>query len=82
MGQKLPRDISADDLIKVLRKHFHYEIARRKSSHIRVRTLLKGEHSITIPDHNPIKVKTLKGILREIAVHLSIHEKEIIDKLR
>lgn len=82
MGQKLPRDLSANDLIKTLGKHYRYEIVRRKSSHIRLRTFLKGEHSITIPDHNPIKVKTLKSILREIAVHLDIPEKEIIDKLR
>ncbi|MGR3295265.1 MAG: type II toxin-antitoxin system HicA family toxin [Candidatus Bathyanammoxibius sp.] len=82
MGQKLPRDVSANDLIKVLGKYYQYEIKRRKSTHIRLCTLLKGEHSITVPDHDPVKVKTLKSILREIAAHLDIHEKEIIDKLR
>lgn len=82
MGQKLPRDLSSKDLIKVLQKYYHYEIKRRKSTHIRLCTLLKGEHSITIPDHNPIKVGTLKGILRGVATHLSVSEEEIIDKLR
>lgn len=82
MGQKLPRDISADDLIKTLSKHYHYKVARRESSHIRLCTLLKGEHSITIPDHDPIKVPTLNSILRDIALHLDIPKKEIIEKIR
>ena len=82
MGQKLPRDLSANDLIKVLEKYYHYEIRRRKSTHIRLCTFLRGEHSITIPDHKPIKIRTLKSILRGIATHLNISEKEIIDKLR
>lgn len=84
MSQKLPRDLSADDLIKALSKHYNYEVIRRESSHIRLRTFLKGkhsEHSITIPDHNPIKVPTLNNILRDIALHLDISKKEIINKL-
>ncbi|HHT9120689.1 MAG TPA: type II toxin-antitoxin system HicA family toxin [Candidatus Hypogeohydataceae bacterium YC41] len=81
MGQKLPSDLSANDLIKVLGKHYHYEIIQRESSHIRLCTSLKGEHSITIPDHNPIKVRTLNSILRDVALHLNISKKEIIDKL-
>lgn len=85
MSQKLPRDLSADDLIKALSKHYNYEVIRRESSHIRLRTFLKGkhsEHSITIPDHNPIKVPTLSNILRDVALHLDISKKEIIEKTR
>lgn len=85
MSQKLPRDLSADDLIKALSKHYNYKVIRRESSHIRLRTFLKGkhsEHSITIPDHNPIKVPTLSNILRDVALHLDISKKEIIEKTR
>lgn len=85
MSQKLPRDLSANDLIKALSKHYNYEVIRRESSHIRLCTFLKGkhsEHSITIPDHNPIKLRTLNSVLRDIALHLDIPKKEIIEKIR
>ena len=45
---KIPRDISADDLIKALRKSYGYEIVRQKGSHVRIHTPRHGGHSIKI----------------------------------
>jgi predicted RNA binding protein YcfA (HicA-like mRNA interferase family) len=59
---KLPRDISATELIKKLQK-FGYTITRQKGSHIRLTTTVYGEHHITIPNHNPVKLGTLSGII-------------------
>jgi predicted RNA binding protein YcfA (HicA-like mRNA interferase family) len=60
---KLPRDVSANQLIKALRV-LGYSIDHQRGSHIRIATQLNGQHHETIPNHNPIKVGTLARIFR------------------
>jgi predicted RNA binding protein YcfA (HicA-like mRNA interferase family) len=67
---RIPRDIGAEDLISLLRR-YGYESTRQTGSHIRVTTILNGEHHVTIPRHRPIRVGTLQAILRDIAGHLN-----------
>ena len=76
----LPRDIDASKLIKVLRK-FGYEATRQTGSHIRLTTQQNGQHHITIPNHDPIKIGTLNTILTEVAQHLGFSKQELIDGL-
>ncbi len=77
---KTPRDITANDLINAL-KLFGYQVVRQKGSHIRIKTELNGEHSETIPNHKPIKIGTLNGILNSIAEHFDMTKEELIEKL-
>lgn len=77
---KLPRDLSASDLIQALAAH-GYCVTRQKGSHIRLTTQREGEHHITIPDHDPLQIGTLSRILRDIANHLGISRGELIDEL-
>jgi predicted RNA binding protein YcfA (HicA-like mRNA interferase family) len=63
---KLPRDVSADALVKTLRK-LGYAVTRQKGAHVRVTTQLCGEHHEVVPHHNPIRVGTLHSILKSIA---------------
>ena len=49
---RIPRDVSADQLIKALKK-FGYFVSHRKGSHIRVTTIRNGQHHETIPNHTP-----------------------------
>ncbi|MBV8073062.1 MAG: type II toxin-antitoxin system HicA family toxin [Acidobacteriaceae bacterium] len=63
---KLPRDVSADRLIRALSK-FGYEVVRQKGSHVRLRCAGPPIHMITIPKHDPIKTGTLHAILTEVA---------------
>ncbi|MFH1197931.1 MAG: type II toxin-antitoxin system HicA family toxin [bacterium] len=52
---KIPRDLSAEELIKALLK-INYTVTRKRGSHIRLtRIQNNNEHHLTIPDHNPIK---------------------------
>ena len=51
---KLPREISGEELAKLLKK-YGYEITRQTGSHIRLTTTAKGEHHITIPAHKYLK---------------------------
>ncbi|MGH6905636.1 MAG: type II toxin-antitoxin system HicA family toxin [Geminicoccaceae bacterium] len=65
---RLPRDLSGRDLAKVLGR-LGYETTRQTSSHIRLTTQRNGEHHITIPDHDPLRVGTLAGVLSDVAQH-------------
>ena len=74
---KVPRDISAEQLIKSLTK-LGYQITRQKGSHIRLTAVIKSEeHNITIPNHTHIKIGTLNKILKDIAEHYSISKEEL-----
>jgi predicted RNA binding protein YcfA (HicA-like mRNA interferase family) len=77
---RIPRDISSTQLIKLLKK-WGYEKTRQKGSHIRLTTFLEGEHHITIPDHNPIRLGTLSSILIEIAGHFKKTKDEIANEI-
>ena len=77
---KIPRDITANDLLKAL-KSFGYEIVRQKGSHIRIKTELNGEHYETVPNHKPIKIGTLSGILNNIAEHFDMTKEELMEQI-
>ncbi len=77
---KLPRDLSAEALIKAL-AIYGYSIDRQKGSHIRLTTLTNGQHHITIPNHDPLKMGTLSAIINDIAQHLNKTKEEIVSDL-
>ncbi len=72
----LPRDLSGQKLIKLLR-FLGYEQTRQVGSHIRLTTARNGTHHVTIPNHNPIKLGTLSGILKDIGQHFGKPKDEI-----
>ncbi|MBC6110404.1 type II toxin-antitoxin system HicA family toxin [Pedobacter fastidiosus] len=75
---KTPRDLSATDLIKLLKK-FGYEITRQKGSHIRLSvTIGEVTHHVTIPNHNPLKLGTLLSIVNDVSDFLKIPKTEIL----
>ncbi|MBO0937644.1 type II toxin-antitoxin system HicA family toxin [Fibrella sp. HMF5335] len=65
---KTPRDVSGKDLIKLL-KPFGYELVSQNGSHIKVTTEQNGQHYIAVPNHDPVKIGILNGILSEVARH-------------
>jgi predicted RNA binding protein YcfA (HicA-like mRNA interferase family) len=77
---RLSRDISGSELAIKLTK-FGYEITRQNGSHIRLTTIRNGEHHITIPRHDPLKVGTFSAILNDVAKHLEISRDELVDNL-
>lgn len=77
---KLPRDLSSLELIKALER-LEYQVTRQTGSHIRVTTQRDGEHHVTIPAHNPIKIGTLNAILRDVADHASLSREELLEEL-
>jgi len=74
---RLPRDLSGRDLAKALRK-LGYQTTRQTSSHLRLTTPRNGEHHVTIPDHDPVRVGTLAGILADVAQHHDLTRDELV----
>lgn len=68
---KLPRDVSGDRLVRLLRP-YGYVVTRQVGSHLRLTTPEAGGHNLTIPLHRELRPKTLAGILQEVAAHFGI----------
>lgn len=78
---KLPRDISGAELAKSLNK-LGYQVTRQTGSHLRLTTTKEGEHHVTVPRHDPLRVGTLAGILDEVATHFDMSREELVTKIR
>jgi predicted RNA binding protein YcfA (HicA-like mRNA interferase family) len=78
--KRIPRDISGYELSKRIGK-IGYDITRQTGSHMRLTTKENGIHHITIPNHSPLRIGTLSNILSDIANHLKISKKELVEKL-
>ncbi|MCU0551509.1 MAG: type II toxin-antitoxin system HicA family toxin [Leptolyngbya sp. Prado105] len=77
---KLPRDLSGSELAKLLER-FDYNLNHQTGSHIRLTTERNGEHHITIPAHNPLKIGTLSAILKAVSEHMNLSRDELISEL-
>ena len=77
---RLPRDLSGDDLAKDLRA-FGYQVTRQTGSHLRLTTSERGEHHVTIPRHQPLRVGTLAAILADVADHFELSREELVARL-
>jgi predicted RNA binding protein YcfA (HicA-like mRNA interferase family) len=77
---KLPRNISGLELANRL-AGLGYEISRQSGSHMRLTTSQNGQHHITIPFHDPLKVGTFSAVLNDVAKHFSISREDLIKRL-
>lgn len=78
---KLPRGLSGDALAVRL-KSVGYRQTRQTGSHIRLtRETDDGQHHVTIPRHQALRVGTLHAILTEIAGHLGIDRTELLKQI-
>ena len=51
---KLPRDLPGRQLVRSLEREFGYRVVHQRGSHI-------------VPDHRPLRIRTLNSILRAVA---------------
>jgi len=77
---RLPRDLSARDLVQALAR-LGYEVTRQTGSHLRLTTARGGEHHLTIPAHDPLKIGTLSSILRDVAAHHHLSRDDLLRQL-
>lgn len=77
---RIPRDLSGADLIKRLNR-FGYVISRQTGSHVRLTSQARGEHHITIPNHDPLRIGTLAAILDSVAAHHGLTREALLQRL-
>lgn len=77
---KLPRDLSGDDLVKALAV-FGYGVTRQTGSHLRLTSMQAGEHHITIPRHDPLRIGTLSAVIAEVAAHFTLSREEVAARI-
>jgi len=74
---KLPRDLSGPKALQAL----GYRVTRQTGSHLRLTTTTQGEHHVTVPDHDPLRVGTLSGVLTDVAAHFNLTREELVKRL-
>ena len=77
---KIPRDVSGAEIVRKL-KVFGYSPTRQTGSHIRVTTQEFGEHHLTVPNHDPVRLGTLNNILSDVAAHFQMDRDKVLAKL-
>jgi predicted RNA binding protein YcfA (HicA-like mRNA interferase family) len=77
---KLPRDWSGIDLASRLTV-LGYTTTRQSGSHIRLSTARNGQHHVTVPARDPLKVGTLSAVLAEVAAHHRMTRDQLIQLL-
>lgn len=65
---KLPRDLYGRELAAALCRHWDYRQVNQVGSHIILQTETPGHHRLSVPDHKPLRIGTLNGILRDVAL--------------
>lgn len=80
---RLPRDLSGADLVRHLGQ-FGYAVSRQTGSHMRLTRSASdthGEHHVTIPKHDPLRIGTLAAILDSVAVHHGMTRDQLLQRL-
>ena len=77
---RVPRDLSGQELIRHLAK-LGYAVTRQAGSHVRLTTQQCGEHHVTIPNHDPLRIGTLAAILAAVAAHHGLTRDELLARL-
>ena len=74
----LPRDLSGQELVALLRRHYGYHLIRQRGSHITIAAFIEGtEHKVTVPNHRAIRVGTLGAIVSDIAERRGVSRDEV-----
>lgn len=77
---RVPRDLSGRDLIFRLQR-LGYVVTRQTGSHVRLTTSEGGEHHVTVPNHDPLRLGTLSAILTAVAAHHGIDRDALLKRL-
>ncbi len=77
---RLPRDLSGADLAHALAALGYVE-TRQIGSHMRLTTPERGEHHITIPRHESLRIGTVAAILAEVADHFGLSREALVERL-
>ena len=82
---RLPRDLSGEEIVRLLSRSYGYRLQRSRGSHMTVTLTTTGrDHSVTVPRHRPVRVGILSRIVSDVAAFLDVPEdvvrKELFDR--
>lgn len=77
---RVPRDLSGAELISRLER-LGYAVTRQSGSHVRLTTKQGGEHHVTVPNHDPLRLGTLSSILAAVVAHHGIDRDQLLKRL-
>jgi predicted RNA binding protein YcfA (HicA-like mRNA interferase family) len=77
---KLPRDLTGAELVKMLGRKYGYRKVNQVGSHIIIETATPRSHRLSVPDHSPLRVGTLNGILRAVASAQNVDREDILNR--
>ena len=77
---RLPRDLSGAELVKRLGR-LGYTVTRQTGSHIRLSCAEPGQHHVTVPAHNPLRIGTLAAVLDAVCQHHSLSRDALLLRL-
>ncbi len=79
---KVPRDLSGAQLVKVLCRDWHYRVIHQEGSHVILQTDTPSHQRLSVPNHNPLRVGTLNGIVRAVSAHKGVERQQLLNTLR
>ncbi|HEY1900963.1 MAG TPA: type II toxin-antitoxin system HicA family toxin [Terracidiphilus sp.] len=75
---KLPRDLSGEQLIRHLCKHWEYERVHQVGSHVILQTQQPTPHRVAVPAHTALRIGTLNSILSAVAMHKNVTKEDVL----
>jgi hypothetical protein len=78
---RTPPDISGNDLVTCLCRHWDYHFIKQIGRHVRLETLNPRFQRITIPLHGKLKEGLAVVILKTVAAHKRVDIRNILDTL-
>jgi predicted RNA binding protein YcfA (HicA-like mRNA interferase family) len=78
---KVPRDLSGQELVKVLCRDWGYRKVHQEGSHIVLETDQPSHQRIAVPAHKSLRIGTLNAILKAVARQKNVSRDEILQSL-
>jgi len=78
---KLPRDGSGRQLVAARVRSWGYREVNRVGSHIVLQTDAPTHHRLSVPDHSPLRIGTLNGILKAVAQAKGVSREDVVASL-
>ena len=78
---RIPRDLSGQDLVRLLCRDWEYRIVNQEGSHIVLETETPSHQRIAVPAHKTLRLGTLSAILKAVATHKGVTREQILRNL-
>lgn len=78
---KIPRDLSGEQLVRLLSRSWDYRIVHQQGSHVVLETGTPTHQRIAVPAHKNLRIGTLNAILRSVSRHKGISREDLLKGL-